>query len=279
VQDKPVQTYTFAGGEGVLGGGKRAYVRIRLDQIRNEKGTDRRNETEGVGELARSIAACGLLHPLVVRKTGKGYAIVCGRRRLQALRLLGEKQAEALILETDAGQSAICALVENVQRVDLSCFEEAEAYRDILKLTGMRQDALARQVGKSPSAVANKLRLLKLTPAARKSIMENELSERHARALLKLPAPQMQEHAAELAGRGRMSVRQTEELVEKLLRQPEKKPALRLICRDSRLFLNALMRTVKQIQGAGFGVQSRVEETPEGVRVTVLLPRVAAAEN
>ena len=254
----------------MLGG--KLFVRVRLDSIREGPTPRQSVDPAGIGELARSISECGLLSPLIVRRGKDGYYLVAGRRRLLALRLLGRASAEAMVLDADGPQSAVCALVENVQRENLTCFEEAEAYRAILRATGMTQEALARKVGKSPSAVANKLRLLRLSAPARAVILKEGLGERSARALLKLP-PELQKKAAETAARSGLNARQVEALADRLTAEPEKKARPRLICRDSRLFLNALLRTVRQIETAGFGIKSRVDETREGITVTVTLPR------
>ena len=255
--------------QGAVGMG-RAYIRVRLGDIRVTQRARRKVDGDGIGELAASLESCGQLSPLVVRRAEKGWELVAGYRRLKAMELLGWDRADALVLAAGNGEAAVCALVENVQREDLSCFEEAESYRALLEATGMTQEALARRVGKSPSAVANKLRLLKLDPAARAAAERLGLGERQTRALLRLP-PREQKRAAEAAAREGLSARQTEELAQRLAEPPQRKKRPRVICLDSRLYVNALMKTVRQIRTAGGLVDSRVEEREEGTVVTVIL--------
>ena len=141
-------------------------------------------------ELAASIKENGLLQPVTVRPCEDGYELIMGERRCRACRMLGHTHIEAFILPADDEESALLALVENMQRRDLHFFEEAQAYERLCE-KGMTQEMLSRMLGKSAGAVNNRLRLLKLEPAVRELIVENHLSERHARALLPLPASPM----------------------------------------------------------------------------------------
>ena len=137
-------------------------------------------------ELAASIRQNGLLQPVTVRPAAEGYELIMGERRCRACRLLGHTHIEAFVLPADDQESALLALVENVQRKNLHFFEEAEALSRLCG-QGMAQDTLARMLGKSPSAINNRLRLLRLEPSVREVICEGQLTERHARALLSLP--------------------------------------------------------------------------------------------
>ncbi len=143
-------------------------------------------EETGLRQLAASIRRHGILQPLTVRRTAAGWELVAGERRLRAARLAGLDTVPCLEAEADDRTSALLALVENLQRRDLHYLEEAEAIAAFLRRTGMTQEAVAAQLGMSPSALANKLRLLRLSPACRALLVEHGLTERHARALLRL---------------------------------------------------------------------------------------------
>ena len=143
-------------------------------------------EETGLRELAESIRRHGILQPLTVRRTAAGWELVAGERRLRAAVLAGLETVPCLEAEVDGRASALLALVENLQRKDLNYLEEAEAIAAFLHQTGMTQEAVAAQLGMSPSALANKLRLLRLSPACRALLVEHGLTERHARCLLRL---------------------------------------------------------------------------------------------
>ena len=152
-----------------------------------------RFDPESIDALADSIRRYGLLSPLIVRRTPEqGYELIAGERRLRALRQLGAVSADAIVLNAADRDSALIALVENLQRVDLNFFEEAEGYLTAIRQYGLMQEDLARRIGRNPSTVANRLRLLRLGPAVRREILQAGLSERHARALLKLDSELMQ---------------------------------------------------------------------------------------
>ena len=255
----------------------RAYIRIRLRDIDAGQMPPRQGGGEGIGELAESLKTCGQLSPLLVKRAGKAYQLVAGCRRYRAMTLLGWKMADALLIPGDGPEPLVLSLVENIQRENLTCFEEAEGYRAILSATGMTQEALSRLVGKSPSAVANKLRLLKLDPQARLAAVRLHLGERQIRSLLTLPAP-LQARAAEMAARDGLSARQTEELASRMTASPRPRRRPRLICLDSRLYVNALMATVRQIRTSGARVDSRVEERAEGTVITVILSRPSGGQ-
>ena len=249
--------------------------RIRLEDIRSNPYQPRRAASEGgIAELAASIRQYGLMSPLSVRKCASGqYELIAGERRLRALRLLGERMTDALVLPARDEDCALMALIENLQREDLNCFEEAEAYRAAMRDHGLSQEALARRLGRSPSCIANRLRLLKLPESVRACLMEGGLSERHARALLPLAEEESQLQAAERAVREQLSVRQTEALVARMRAARPRFSCPRVLCRDHRLLVNALLSTVRSMQEAGNGVTSRVSERDGCVEITVTVPR------
>ncbi len=226
-------------------------------------------------ELAASIRENGLLQPVTVRPCSDGYELIMGERRCRACRLLGHTHIEAFILPADDGESALLALVENVQRQNLHFFEEAEAYERLCE-GGMKQEALARMLGKSVAAVNNRLRLLRLEPSVRQVIIEHQLTERHARALLPLPGEEARLRVANQAAMQHLSVQKTEQLVARALEHlPLPAPPRRVISlvRDHRLYINAIRGIVEQMQGAGMDAQCEVSEYESAVEVRVVLPR------
>ena len=171
-------------------------------------------------ELANSIRALGLLQPLTVRRSEQGWELVAGERRLRAAKLAGLTQVPCLSLQIDSQRSSLLALVENLQRKDLDFWEEALALDKLITTYHLSQEEAARRIGKSQSAVANKLRLLKLPTAVLRLLRDGGATERHARALLPLQVPELQVQAAQRILDGGLTVAQTEALVNELLHPP-----------------------------------------------------------
>lgn len=235
-------------------------------------------DEQALAELSSSIRRYGLLQPITVRMTNGTYEIIMGERRFRACQMLGCSHIDAFILQSDAGQSALMALVENIQRENLHFFEEAEAYARIVE-GGMPQELLARHVGKSASCVANKLRLLKLSDALRLYITENGLTERHARALLRLPEGPARSRVARQAAEQRLSVSKTEALVERALACLHSPIAARRVIgriRDHRPYVNAIRQMVSNLQQSGVDAQYQVVEYDTAVSVCVTLPKMSA---
>ncbi len=257
--------------------GARPLVRVDLQSLAPNPYQPRREFSQrSLDELAQSIRQYGLLSPLLVRRVGAGrYELIAGERRVRALMMLGQRAADAIVIGAFDCDSALLALIENLQRENLHYLEEAEAYRVILIEHGITQEALAHRLGKSPSAVANRLRLLKLPSSVRESLRRFSLSERHARALLKLDDEQLQLRAAETAGEKKLSVKQLELLVENLLMQAaeqKRKPPVARLYRDQRLSVNAVLDTVKALNEAGVPATSRVEQREDCIEITIVLP-------
>lgn len=226
-------------------------------------------------ELAASIRENGLLQPVTVRPCEDGYELIMGERRCRACRMLGHTHIEAFILPADDEESALLALVENMQRRDLHFFEEAQAYERLCE-KGMTQEMLSRMLGKSAGAVNNRLRLLKLEPAVRELIVENHLSERHARALLPLPGESARLRICQQAIMQKLSVQKTEELVAKALeRLPLPAPSRKVISlvRDHRLYINAIRGIVDQLRDTGMDAKCEVNEYDSAVEIRVVMPR------
>lgn len=213
-------------------------------------------------ELASSIRQHGLLQPITVRAAGAGYEIIMGERRFRACCMLGFTHIDAFVLSVTEGESALLSLIENLQREELHYFEEAEAYEALLS-GGLSQEALARRLGKSASGVANKVRLLKLGPEVRRYLMEEGLSERHARALLSLPDEAAQLRIARQAAQLRLTVRETEALVMKAQKRlPVPPPSRKVISlvRDPRLYVNAIKSVMQQMQETGMEASMETQE-------------------
>jgi len=261
------------------GKGTKAIRRVRLDEIEANRAQPRQEfDEESIEELARSIRRYGLLSPPVVREAEFGYELIAGERRIRALKKLGAEETDVIVMNADDRESALIALIENLQREDLSFFEEAEAYRALIEEHGMSRDEVAARVGRSVSSVANRLRLLKLGDGVRKIIKEGGLTERHARALVRLEGAEEQAEAAHKAVQMQMTVRSLEGMIDRMIAQKRTMTQrIQGVYRDHRLFVNAMLNTVRTLQTSGIGVTSRVTERTDGVEITVLIPRMPAA--
>ena len=222
-------------------------------------------------ELAESIAQYGVLQPLLVSPAEDGrYMLIAGERRLRASRMAKLTEVPVIISEYTSQQIAEIALIENLQREDLHYLEEAEGYEQLMEQFHLTQEAMAARVGKKQSTIANKLRLLRLSPTVRKVLVDAALSERHARALLKLSDDTRRLEALEVIIAKKYSVRQTEEYIAKLLdaKQPEKQRRM-VIVNDVRIYLNSIKQVVGAIKDVGIPVS--MEQTLDGDEVIVSL--------
>ncbi len=226
-------------------------------------------DEEALAELSASIKEFGVLQPLLVAPAEGGkYLLIAGERRLRASRMAGLKEIPVIISEYTSQQIAEIALIENLQREDLHFLEEADGYEQLMDKFHLTQEAMAARVGKKQSTIANKLRLLRLSENVRKALVSNALSERHARALLKLEEEERQLDVIKTAAERKLSVRQTEELIEKMLEgaKPEKQRRL-VIVNDVRIYLNSIKKVVSAIKDVGIPVN--MEQTVDGDDVVV----------
>ena len=224
-------------------------------------------------ELAGSIRSMGLLQPLTVRRGEHGWELVAGERRLRAAKLAGLQQVPCLSVQADGQTSSLFALVENLQRRDLDFWEEALALRRLQEDFALSQEELARRLGKSQSAIANKLRLLKLPQEVLSALRDAGCTERHARSLLRLPDGEQQRRAADRAIRDKLTVAQTEALVESMLRSPPpKKRRPTLIVKDVRLFLNTISHSLDVMRSAGVDAQCQRQDAPDAITLTIRIP-------
>lgn len=230
---------------------------------------------QSIQELADSIRELGLLQPLTVRRRGDQWELVAGERRLRAARLAGLREVPCLALQIDSQRSSLLALVENLQRRDLDFWEEAMALERLIHTYHLSQEDCARRIGKSQSAVANKLRLLKLPADVLELLRSSGCSERHARALLALNTPALQLQAARAVVEDKLTVAQTEALVQQLAnpKPPKPKPRRTFVVKDVRLFLNTLDRGLKLMQAAGVNARCQREELDGEICLTIHIPR------
>ncbi|MEY8402176.1 ParB/RepB/Spo0J family partition protein [Oscillospiraceae bacterium 44-34] len=228
-------------------------------------------------ELAGSIRELGVLQPLTVRRREGRWELVAGERRLRAARLAGLEAVPCLSIQADGQSSSLLALVENLQRRDLDFWEEALALRRLIDSYHISQEEAARRIGKSQSAVANKLRLLKLPPDVLTLLREGGATERHARALLRLETEELQREGARQAVKQSLTVAQTEALVDSLLASaaplPRKKPTF--IIKDVRLFLNTITHSLDVMRSAGVDAQCCRQDSDEEITLTIHIPRRA----
>ncbi len=224
-------------------------------------------------ELARSISQVGVLQPLSVRRVGGRWELVAGERRLRAATRAGLSTVPCLEVAADENASALLALVENIQRKDLDFWEEALALRELIDVCGLSQEEAAAKVGKSQSAVANKLRILKLPEDVLKVLQDAGFTERHARALLKLPDAALQRKAAAYITLHNFTVAKTEEYVDKL-RLPKARHATPTYrTGDIRLFLNSIRKGLRIMNSAGVDASVGRQETEDEILLTIHIPK------
>ena len=235
-------------------------VNIPLSAIKPNPNQPRKNfDSAGLEELSASIAENGVLQPISVRKIRNIYEIVAGERRFRASKMAGLEKIPAIILEADENKSALIALLENLQREDLSFFEIAQGYQRLIRDQGITQEELAKRLGKSQSTVANKLRLLRFTPRVQMLISDYSLTERHARALLHLSSEDLQCDAAKTIYEQQLNVKQSEELVREMLNsKPVKRQVKISAYHDMRMFTNTIKQAIDIMRENG--VQADMKE-------------------
>ncbi len=267
----------------VSGREDRVLRRVRISEIsRNPNQPRRYFDPEAIATLAESIRQYGVLNPLTVRRTaGGGYELVAGERRLRAARVAGLTDVPCLLINADGEDSSVIALVENLQRRDLDFFEEANGFKRLIDQFGLTQEEAARKVGKTQSAVANKLRLLRLSQQNMELIRRNNLTERHARALLRLSEEADRINVTNYIIEHELNVSRTEEYIDEFLKAKEKPEPLpeqdggRHVVRlfkDVRFFLNTLNRAVGVMVDSGIGATVQQQESDDGLTLTISIP-------
>ncbi len=225
--------------------------------------------------LASSIKSDGVLQPLLVREVGAKYELIAGERRLRAAMLAGLESVPCIVTEATDRNSALMSLIENIQRSDLGFFEEADAIARLIDLYGMTQEDAAIRLGYAQSTLANKLRLLKLSARERSIIGEHNLTERHARALLKLDTPEKREEALGKIIKGKLNVERTEALVDSMIEYEKYKERIRkgsAVFRDLRLFMNTVNKAVETMQIAGVNVNVDKKQSEDYLDYHIRIP-------
>ena len=230
------------------------------------------DELEG---LAQSIRQNGIIQPTAVRVNASGnYELISGERRLRASRLVGISLIPCIIMEASDEKSALFALIENMQRSDLGFFEEASAIEKLIVDFNMSRDDVCRKLGKAAPTISNKLRLLKLPEDVRLKITQEGLTERHARALLRLPTRAQLDRALSIISDKRLNVAESEKLIDQMLSadKSSKKPTVKLF-KDVRIFVNTLNHAVDTMRRAGIEADSAKSETDEYIEYIVRIPK------
>lgn len=258
-------------------------VYLRTDELTpNPVQPRKRFDDESLEELSGSIKSYGILNPLTVRLRCGKYELVAGERRLRAAKLAGLEEVPCILIDVNMEDASLIALVENLQRRDLDFIEEALGISQLIRMFGMSQEEAARRIGKSQSAVANKLRLLKLPSDVLESLRQNGLTERHGRALLRLPSPVAQRAALEYIVDNGLTVAATDAYIDTLLSEPEEaerkdeeKPEKRrtFVLKDVRVFLNTLSRSIDLMKQGGIDAGIQREETDDSLILTISIPK------
>ncbi|MCR4436537.1 MAG: nucleoid occlusion protein [Clostridiales bacterium] len=259
---------------------------VNIDNIRPNPYQPRKQfNVSALEELCESIKQYGVLQPINVRKiSGNSFELVAGERRLRAAIMAGLKEIPAIIVSVNDNDSAVMALIENLQREGLSYMEEAEGYNNLLIEHGFTQEELAQKIGKSQSTIANKIRLLKLPPLVKKIIADNNLTERHARALLKLHDEQLQLKVLKRVCEKGLNVKKTEELVERAIekysRDNKEREGERKVTRavkDIRIFVNTVRQAIDLMKKSGVNAKAAQIDRGEYVEFIVRIPKKDSA--
>ena len=250
-------------------------IMIDVNEIRPSRYQPRiRFDEESLNELAQSIKESGLIQPITVREQDDYYEIIAGERRYRACILAGYKKVPCYILSPTEEQAAQMALVENVQREDLSAIEEAKSYVQIMRQANMTQEQMAEKIGKSQSAIANKIRLLNLPEEIQEGVISGQITERHARALLTVPEERQKEVYQKVLESG-MNVRETENYIERAGKQKKtrRRQKTKGFTRNGQIAINSVNQCVQMIQKLGIQAVCEMEETDTDVIMKIRFPR------
>lgn len=255
---------------------------LNIDCVRPNPYQPRKQFNKGaLEELCESIKQYGVIQPINVRKISNNhYELVAGERRLRAAIMAGLKEIPAIVVNINDNDSAVIALIENLQREDLSYMEEADGYNNLINDHGFTQEELAQKIGKSQSTIANKIRLLRLSPMVKKILSDNSLTERHARALLKLHDEQLQLKVLKLVCEKGMNVKKTEELVERAIEKytrqdketvPERKFTRAI--KDIRIFVNTIRQAIDLMKKSGVNAKAAQIDRGTYVEFIIRIPK------
>lgn len=231
-------------------------------------------QEDKIDELAQTIKTHGIIQPIVVRKKGDKYEIIAGERRWRAVKKLNLETIPAIIKQFNDSQTASVALIENLQREELTAIEEARAYAQLIELHQLTQESLAQRLGKGQSTIANKLRLLQLPDEVQEAILKRQITERHARALIRIKdSPLLSKVLNDIIENG-LNVKQTEELIKKIKGENEqpkkkKKPIRKGISKDIRLAMNTIRKSVDMVTQTGMNIDTEEEDHEDYYQFTI----------
>ena len=248
--------------------------KISIDLIRPNRYQPRSVfDDDKIMELAQSIRENGLIQPIVVRHEGQGYEIIAGERRYRASILAGLVEVDVIIKDVGEQQLSQMALVENIQREDLTSIEEAKAYFDLIKQYSLTQSAIAKQMGKSQSTIANELRLLNLDQQVQDAVANRDISERHARALLSVEKEKQVDMLNDIVDK-KLTVSETEKLIKNSEDQVKKpKPSTKGFSRNHQLAINTINQAVKMTQKFGIDTSVAQEESDESIKLIITIKK------
>jgi ParB family chromosome partitioning protein len=249
---------------------------IPIDWIVPNRNQPRKHfDEESLNELADSIAKVGIIQPLTVKTMPNGrYELIAGERRLRASNIVGLTRVPCIIVEASEEDAAFISMIENVQREDLNFIEEAMGYKTLLSTYNLTQEKLSNIIGKKQSTIANKLRILNLNEDILNLLNENALTERHARALLKLPTTERLAATKKIIKRG-LNVRQTEEMIDDMNQKdginPKKRRVTNII--DKRIYVNTIKKAFNDIKKTGLRALYAEQEDGENITITIVIPK------
>ena len=251
-------------------------VEIRIDKIMPNPHQPRREFAENeLSSLSESIAQNGILQPLTVRRINDKYELIAGERRLRAAKLCGFEAVPCIIVDMSDRDSSILALVENIQRQDLNFFEEALAIEKLITYYGMTQEDAAAKLGKVQSTIANKLRLLRLTNDEREMIMRYNLTERHARSLLRIASPTERIGLIEKIVKNNLNVEKTDRLIDEYIYSQKERDSYQKrskVFQNVKIFVNTINRAVETMKAAGISADSRKIQNEDYIEYRVRIP-------
>ncbi|RUS48788.1 nucleoid occlusion protein [Cohnella sp. AR92] len=231
-------------------------------------------DDDKIDELCQTIKTHGVIQPIVVRLRNGKHEIIAGERRWRAVTKLGWEQIPAIIREINDSQAASVALIENLQRENLTSIEEAVAYQKLMELHQLTQESLAQRLGKSQSTIANKIRLLQLGDTVKNALMERKITERHARAMLALPTEEWQNKILQEVIEKDLNVKQTETRIAFQL-ELDKKPKSRRVSftKDIRLAINTIRQSVSMVNGSGIPIKSSERDCDDHIEIVIRIPK------
>ncbi|HIW31369.1 MAG TPA: nucleoid occlusion protein [Candidatus Paenibacillus intestinavium] len=231
-------------------------------------------DDERIDELCQTIRTHGVIQPIVVRVRNDKYEIIAGERRWRAVTKLGQDTIPAIIREFNDSQTASIALIENLQRENLTAVEEAVAYQRLIELHTLTQESLAQRLGKSQSTIANKLRLLGLPEVVKQSLMDRQITERHARALLSLDSEELQLKVLQDIIKNELNVKQTELRIAFLKELTKPKKAKRIsFTKDVRLALNTIRQSIEMVSGSGLEINTKEQDHEDHYEIIIKIPK------